>query len=315
LEEEPNPFEQSFTQLKLPSIDSSSVNTSNNTNKWNSLRSGILSPSMLPGPTQTSTGNTQNKVFCISLMLNFFFIIILVVRRPIKYELETTTFYNHTYENPPPTVNRAHVKHTRKMSSNSNYSTIAGGEEEGSAYNTKNNKRQKRATNTSNSVKDPEDEDKRKNFLERNRIGKKKGKAKKSVMVIPLLNLPAQINPQTNPQTKLFFFFTAALKCRQRKKQWLQNLQTKVEYLAAHNEQFHMQANVLREELIQLKTLLMTHKDCPINQENMKLALSRPIPGVPSPASLSHPLLFTKSGGNQQGEFEEEEEEYEDDDS
>jgi ribosomal protein L28 len=77
-------------------------------------------------------------------------------------------------------------------------------------------------------------------------------------------------------------FFLAALKCRQRKKQWLQNLQTKVEYLAADNEQYRMQANALREELINLKTLLMAHKDCPINQQDMKTALNRPIPGAPS---------------------------------
>ncbi|KAG1057627.1 hypothetical protein G6F46_009572 [Rhizopus delemar] len=116
-------------------------------------------------------------------------------------------------------------------------------------------KKSKRARKTG---KTEEDEMKRKNFLERNRI--------------------------------------AALKCRQRKKQWLQNLQTKVEYLTADNEQYNMQASALREELIHLKTLLMAHKDCPINQKAMVDALNRPIPGLPSltqpydynPPSLTH---------------------------
>ncbi|KAI8138193.1 hypothetical protein BJV82DRAFT_492212, partial [Fennellomyces sp. T-0311] len=55
----------------------------------------------------------------------------------------------------------------------------------------------------------------------------------------------------------------AALKCRQRKKQWLQNLQAKVEYLTTDNEQLQVQTNALREQLIDLKTVLLAHKTCP----------------------------------------------------
>lgn len=61
---------------------------------------------------------------------------------------------------------------------------------------------------------------------------------------------------------------TAALKCRQRKKQWLNNLQAKVEYLTNDNEQLQIQTNALREEIMNLKTLLLAHKDCPISQVN-----------------------------------------------
>ncbi|CEP11387.1 hypothetical protein [Parasitella parasitica] len=74
-------------------------------------------------------------------------------------------------------------------------------------------------------VRLPEDEEKRKNFLERNRI--------------------------------------AALKCRQRKKQWLSNLQARVEYLTNDNDQLEMEANSLRKEIMDLKTLLVAHKNCP----------------------------------------------------
>lgn len=70
------------------------------------------------------------------------------------------------------------------------------------------------------------DEEKRKNFLERNRV--------------------------------------AALKCRQRKKQWLQNLQTKVEFYSQENDALTTQVASLREEIVALKTLLLAHKDCPI---------------------------------------------------
>lgn len=73
------------------------------------------------------------------------------------------------------------------------------------------------------------DEEKRKNFLERNRV--------------------------------------AALKCRQRKKQWLANLQTKVEMFSTENDALSAQITQLREEVVNLKTLLLAHKDCPVTQQ------------------------------------------------
>ncbi|KAN0108525.1 Aft1 HRA domain containing protein, partial [Hyaloscypha variabilis] len=72
------------------------------------------------------------------------------------------------------------------------------------------------------------DEEKRKNFLERNRV--------------------------------------AALKCRQRKKQWLANLQQKVEIYSAENDNLNAQLSQLRDEVVNLKTLLLAHKDCPVSQ-------------------------------------------------
>ncbi|KAG9228620.1 putative transcription factor atf1 [Amylocarpus encephaloides] len=73
------------------------------------------------------------------------------------------------------------------------------------------------------------DEEKRKNFLERNRV--------------------------------------AALKCRQRKKQWLANLQQKVEIFSSENDHLSQQISQLREEIVNLKTILMAHKDCPVSQQ------------------------------------------------
>lgn len=79
-----------------------------------------------------------------------------LARRPIKYEVESTTFYNHTYENPPPTV-----KHARKISNSSSSEA---------SFNASNKKQKTGAQG------DTEDEEKRKNFLERNRIGKNEKK-------------------------------------------------------------------------------------------------------------------------------------------
>ena len=58
----------------------------------------------------------------------------------------------------------------------------------------------------------------------------------------------------------------AALKCRQRKKQWLANLQAKVEIFSTENDALSAQVNQLREEIVNLKTLLIAHKDCPVSQ-------------------------------------------------
>ena len=60
------------------------------------------------------------------------------------------------------------------------------------------------------------------------------------------------------------------MKCRQRKKQWLNNLQAKVEYLTNDNEQLQVQSNTLREEIVNLKTLLLAHKDCTIAQQQQQ---------------------------------------------
>lgn len=58
----------------------------------------------------------------------------------------------------------------------------------------------------------------------------------------------------------------AALKCRQRKKQWLANLQSKVEMFSSENDQLSSQISALREEVVALKTMLLAHKDCPVTQ-------------------------------------------------
>ena len=58
----------------------------------------------------------------------------------------------------------------------------------------------------------------------------------------------------------------AALKCRQRKKQWLANLQAKVEIFSSENDSLSAQVASLREEIVSLKTMLLQHKDCPISQ-------------------------------------------------
>lgn len=63
----------------------------------------------------------------------------------------------------------------------------------------------------------------------------------------------------------LTFYRVAALKCRQRKKQWLANLQTKVELFSTENDALSQTVTQLREEIVNLKSLLIAHRDCPVS--------------------------------------------------
>jgi hypothetical protein len=60
----------------------------------------------------------------------------------------------------------------------------------------------------------------------------------------------------------------AALKCRQKKKQWLISLQKQIDTYTAENEALQNQAILLQEEILTLRALLLTHKPCSINKNN-----------------------------------------------
>lgn len=131
-------------------------------------------------------------------------------------------------------------------------------------------------------AKDTDDDERRKNFLERNRQGK--------TITLWRLAITTCFAPivQEKKSHLSFSLRSAALKCRQRKKQWLNNLQAKVEYLTNDNDQLQLQANALREEIINLKTLLLAHKDCAVAQQNGVVGLNilqRPPGAVMNPSS------------------------------
>ncbi|KAF7722224.1 hypothetical protein EC973_003544 [Apophysomyces ossiformis] len=58
----------------------------------------------------------------------------------------------------------------------------------------------------------------------------------------------------------------AAFKCRQRKKEWIAQLQGNVDLLTAENIMLKEHVIRFREEIICLKTLLLAHDDCPLTQ-------------------------------------------------
>lgn len=59
----------------------------------------------------------------------------------------------------------------------------------------------------------------------------------------------------------------AALKCRQRKKQWLANLQAKVEIFTSENDALNAQNAQLREEVNELRHILSQHDKCDVSQQ------------------------------------------------
>ena len=74
LEEEPNPFEQSFSKPVLPPVSSIESPGLQKTTLWDSLRAGPLSPSMLLGPAgnkqRTSTSSSSSPTSSISSSLS-----------------------------------------------------------------------------------------------------------------------------------------------------------------------------------------------------------------------------------------------------
>jgi len=101
---------------------------------------------------------------------------------------------------------------------------------------------QEEMKNGGKSGKKMTDEEKRRNFLERNRY----------VLSFGLWS------------PRLTSHRVAALKCRQRKKQWLANLQAKVEMYSAENDSLNTQVATLHDEIRNLRNLLIQHKDCPV---------------------------------------------------
>ncbi|KAI9282467.1 hypothetical protein BC943DRAFT_328855 [Umbelopsis sp. AD052] len=284
LDQEPNPFEQSFsgassssnpqtaaneakTATKLVLPPAASIASPNVLSKgifpkdmaeqfaWDSLRSGPLSPSMLQRPADSTFAvdgeqlGTNNRNGSISNV-------------PGAFSFQGMT-PNTLYGSQQPAAAQYQDMNSNLFTSN----TMPGqdmymmqrqmnmGMDQNNYGQSPPQKRARRKTlddTTEDSTsqtseqshsnksrrkgsKDTDDDERRKNFLERNR--------------------------------------QAALKCRQRKKQWLNNLQAKVEYLTNDNEQLQLQANALREEIINLKTLLIAHKDCAVAQQNGMVGL------------------------------------------
>jgi ATF/CREB family transcription factor len=94
------------------------------------------------------------------------------------------------------------------------------------------------------------------------------------------------------------------LKCRQRKKQWLANLQQKVEMFGTENDALAATVTQLREEIVGLKTLLLAHKDCPVSQaQGISSSMIQQIAGDSQQYANPYGMAMGPGGVPQQGQM------------
>uniref|UniRef100_A0A3Q0QQS0 Cyclic AMP-dependent transcription factor ATF-7 n=1 Tax=Amphilophus citrinellus TaxID=61819 RepID=A0A3Q0QQS0_AMPCI len=83
----------------------------------------------------------------------------------------------------------------------------------------------------------------------------------------------AEMDPDERRQRFLERNRAAASRCRQKRKLWVNSLEKKAEDLANMNVSLTNEVTHLRNEVAQLKQLLLAHKDCPVTIMQKKAAL------------------------------------------
>ncbi|KAM9487425.1 cyclic AMP-dependent transcription factor ATF-2 isoform 2-T5 [Clarias gariepinus] len=98
----------------------------------------------------------------------------------------------------------------------------------------------------------------------------------------------------------------AASRCRQKRKVWVQSLEKKAEDLGSMNTQLQNEVTLLRNEVAQLKQLLVAHKDCPVtlmqkksgyhllDKEDSSEEMS--VPSSPHNEAIQHSSVSTSNG-------------------
>uniref|UniRef100_A0A8K9XUD5 Cyclic AMP-dependent transcription factor ATF-7 n=1 Tax=Oncorhynchus mykiss TaxID=8022 RepID=A0A8K9XUD5_ONCMY len=103
----------------------------------------------------------------------------------------------------------------------------------------------------------------------------------------------AEVDPDERRQRFLERNRAAASRCRQKRKVWVGSLERKAEDLATMNVSLTNEVGLLRNEVTQLKQLLLAHKDCPVTAMQKKSAYVAPViqhgpsPLAPSPGAIT----------------------------
>ncbi|XP_054161571.1 cyclic AMP-dependent transcription factor ATF-7-like [Oppia nitens] len=66
----------------------------------------------------------------------------------------------------------------------------------------------------------------------------------------------------------------AAMRCRLKRKHWIDSLEEKADEYERHNEKLNNEVVSLRREVTLLKTALLAHKDCPVTQQQQQKTVS-----------------------------------------
>uniref|UniRef100_A0A8D3BXC7 Cyclic AMP-dependent transcription factor ATF-2 n=1 Tax=Scophthalmus maximus TaxID=52904 RepID=A0A8D3BXC7_SCOMX len=98
----------------------------------------------------------------------------------------------------------------------------------------------------------------------------------------------------------------AASRCRQKRKVWVQSLEKKSEDLNSVNGQLQNEVTLLRNEVAQLKQLLLAHKDCPVTAMQKKSGYhisdkdesceEMSVPSSPQNEAIQHSSISTSNG-------------------
>uniref|UniRef100_A0A3Q2EDJ9 Cyclic AMP-dependent transcription factor ATF-2 n=1 Tax=Cyprinodon variegatus TaxID=28743 RepID=A0A3Q2EDJ9_CYPVA len=98
----------------------------------------------------------------------------------------------------------------------------------------------------------------------------------------------------------------AASRCRQKRKVWVQSLEKKAEDLGSMNTQLQNEVTLLRNEVAQLKQLLLAHKDCPVTVMQKKSGYhisdkdesceEMSVPSSPQNEAIQHSSISTSNG-------------------
>ncbi|XP_033871243.1 cyclic AMP-dependent transcription factor ATF-2-like [Acipenser ruthenus] len=98
----------------------------------------------------------------------------------------------------------------------------------------------------------------------------------------------------------------AATRCRQKRKVWVQSLEKKAEDMSSVNGQLQNEVTLLRNEVAQLKQLLLAHKDCPVTAMQKKSGYHNAdkddssedisVPSSPQKEAIQHSSVSTSNG-------------------
>uniref|UniRef100_A0A3B4TRX2 Cyclic AMP-dependent transcription factor ATF-7 n=1 Tax=Seriola dumerili TaxID=41447 RepID=A0A3B4TRX2_SERDU len=99
----------------------------------------------------------------------------------------------------------------------------------------------------------------------------------------------SEMDPDERRQRFLERNRAAASRCRQKRKLWVNSLEKKAEDLANMNVSLTNEVTLLRNEVAQLKQLLLAHKDCPVTVMQKKAAFLVIQHGPSPPASAPSP--------------------------
>lgn len=111
-------------------------------------------------------------------------------------------------------------------------------------------------------------EEKRRRFLERNRMAGMFTTPFFSVVTIfsyPFLELQTKIFHDAHSHPIMYPLYLSASKCRQKKKAWMQELESRSDEITNRNKALHMLVANLKEEVLMLKDQLLAHRGCGCN--------------------------------------------------